>query len=109
MRLSIAVLLLIASVNAVAEPAPTWQKDKATQREFTTDFGQCAFQARAIYQPQRDAINARINQPTQMAGAVAIRTSPTQSAAWLMHLAAIDDQEREAVGLCMIGRGWELK
>lgn len=108
MRLALASVALVVSLSASAQQR-YWVKDGASEKEFNADRAQCSLQARAIYQPSRDQVMARMNQPTEVINGVAIRRSPGEGAAALAQLANINDMERRANEQCMVGKGWELK
>ena len=62
-----------------------------------------------IYQQRRDAAQAQLNQPTQMAGNVAVRQSPLQGSAVMMQIANINAEEQNAIRDCLYSKGWALQ
>ena len=116
MRLALCVVLAVSSAGCAsprsatysAAPQPTWNKPGATRQDFNVDSAGCRVQLSPTYQARRDRVQAQMNQPTQMAGNVAIRQSPTQGAAGMMQILNINAEEQAALSDCMTSKGWTL-
>ena len=86
-----------------------WQKAGASAQDFNTDAGACRYQLSPFYQQRRDTAQAQLNQPTQMAGNVAVRQSPLQGSAVMVQIANINAEEQNAIRDCMYSKGWSLQ